>query len=126
MNHVIEEEKKHIGEFQAILRQIDSEYEGLIKDGEEEVEEREGEEHEEEMEGDAEMPYDLTESDIRILSFHKVKEDENFCCPHVKKQLLNYFKECDIHDVKAYLLDGDVDIVEEDSKDKFIEENIEY
>ena len=61
---------------------------------------------------------------LRLLAFQKVTEDENLCCSSVKKQVLNYMKEADEHDVKAYLLDGDLDIVEEDAK-QIIDERFE-
>lgn len=53
---------------------------------------------------------------LRLVAFQKVYEDEKLCCKDVKKQVLRYMKEADEHDVKAYLLDGDLDIVEEDAK----------
>lgn len=53
---------------------------------------------------------------LRLLAFQEIYEDDSFCCPIVKKQIFNYMKEADEHDIKAYLLDGDLDIVNEDAK----------
>ena len=114
LEHVIQEEKAHIGEFQAILKKLDKGQIKGLKDGEEEVEE----------EGiDLDYEYtmneseNLTEKEIRIAAASLVVEDDNFCCPTTKKQMLEYFKECDIQDAKAYLLDGEFDVIDEDAKE---------
>lgn len=58
--------------------------------------------------------YDI--NDLRLLAFQKIYEDNSLCCASVKKQLLKYMEEVDEHDIKAYLLDGDLDIIDEDAK----------
>lgn len=112
LEHVIEEEKHHIGEFQAMIKKLDKDYMKGLKAGEQEVEDRGVD-----LDFTMNESDNLTEKEIRIAAASKIVEDDNYCCPTVKKQLINYFKECDIQDAKAYLLDGEFDVIDEDAKD---------